>query len=937
MRMVVPWLLAGAIALPLTGCTAQAQEGPPNMTGITSHPCVLVNAETLPELKAKCAADQPTRFGFRTGDFWAEIKRNADRLAALPPYRYAVKIPGEGGVILEEWSYELSDQTPPPHPKSPNYPPWTAMFQERDDSISTRLIHFSFAYLVTGEDLYFQRAREIALHLTKWEQWTDASYGGGRIKACLDTGHCTYSMAMFYDWCYERLTEAERREVREALVGKGIEPILGFVDHYPPDTNGYAVLLSGATLAALAIRPEDARGGGYLTTCLEKTRVSLDKGGKDGGTFEGPMYGTYLLDSFALSFDALTAARVEHDLFEHPYLATMPRYCLGLLAPDTKQIPCFSDGSPGVAVPKLMSILAHRGSKEAAYYLQLIGYLDPSAVYGVYDLIRFDESKLDPQPPAWNPSSVFVDIGYASLRDGFNAQAPSLFFKSGPTTNDIGHNHYDHNAFVVSYGGQWIVPDRGYHDFYVPARRKFSLGSIGHCTVVMDVDEAWMQDTTVPSPGHDQVNRAGGAITEFFAGSAFDYVKGEAAAPYNKGDNVVLDQFDRRIVYVKPHFFVLHDQLAAPQPHAYSFLLHSDGSGDIETDGDGYRLVRTQAQMFTRVLSSVPTRSRVRTYPGAEDYGPFLRVETEPTAAATFTAFLCPQPYQNPEFLRNGDFEQGMAGWHPRANEDLPNHKIVTDNPAQGQQCASIEGSGYYYSDRFSLPAGTHVTARVKIRTGGTPADEGATMHLYFWKGGSAFANVAAGPFRSEAWTEQTISGTVPEGTEQVSLALEYFAPGVGYFDDVRIETDMEVPEPVTPQVTPLGSNGLDVTIGQERYVVLCNTSGQAIEAGGLRTDGVIAVVGLGANGQPSRAFIQGGTLVSWEGRDLLRLSQTGTAEVTLSDSHLVAQATSDVTPHAPLPEQATLFFGRQADGATLNGRQAAIRTTREGVYLGTQ
>jgi len=515
MRYWLSLLLAAGV---LAVGAAQAQETPTNMTGITTHPCVLVNADSLAGLRAKCANDQPTRFGFKTSDFWADAKGKADTLAAAPNYHYEVKIPGENRVILEEWAYELSDQTPPPHPLSPNYPPWTAMFQERADSLSTRLIHFSFAYLVTGEDLYFQKAREIVLHLTKWNEWTDSSYGAGNIKACLDTGHCTYSVAMFYDWCFDRLSETERAEVREALITKGIEPILGYVDHYPADTNGYAALLSGATLAALAIRPEDARGGEYLATCLQKTRVSLDKGGKDGGTFEGPMYGTYLLDSFALSFDALTAAGVEHDLFEHPYLATMPRYCLGLLAPDTKQIPCFSDGSPGIAVPKLMSILAHRGSREAAYYLQLIGYLDPTVVYGIYDFIRFDESKLDPQPPTWNPSTVFVDIGYASLRDGFNEAAPSLFFKSGPTTNNIGHNHYDHNAFVVSYGGQWIVPDRGYHEFYDPPRRKFSQGSIGHCTVVLDADEAWMQDTTVPSPGHDQIKTFGGAITEFYAG-----------------------------------------------------------------------------------------------------------------------------------------------------------------------------------------------------------------------------------------------------------------------------------------------------------------------------------------------------------------------------------------------------------------------------------
>lgn len=888
-----------------------------NMTGVKSHPCVLVNAASLAALKAKCAATTPTKFGFQTSAIWAALQKRADGLAALPTYHYAVAIPGEGGVTLENWEYTLSDQTPPPHPKSPAYPPWTAMFQERDDSLSTRLTHFSFAYLVTGEDRYFQKAREIALHLAKWDQWTDASYGAGNIKACLDTGHCTYSMAMFYDWCYGKLSEAERAEVRQALITKGLEPILGYVDHYPPDTNGYAVLLSGATLAAVAVRPEDPKGGAYLASCIAKIRVSLDRGGKDGGMFEGPMYGTYLLDSLALCFDALIAAQVEQDLFQHPYLATMPHYCLGLLAPDTRQIPCFSDGSPGVAVPKLMSILAQRGSKESAYYLQLINALQPA---GIYDFVRFDESKLDPQPPTWNPSSVFTDIGYASLREGFNDQAASLFFKSGPTTNRIGHNHYDHNAFVVSYGDQWIIPDRGYHDFYRPARRKFSQGTIGHCSVVLDVDEAWLKDTTVPSPGHDQINVAGGKISEFFAGQNFDYVKGEAAAPYNSDTQKVLDRFDRRIVYVKPGFFLLRDELAAPQPHSYNFLLHGDGMGEIQASGDLFTVVRGRSQVWARVLSSAALTPHIETYPGAEDYGQYLRMETARAAQATFTTCLCPQPSANPKFLQNGGFEKGMAGWSPRAGEDLPHHTFATDNPAEGKQYARIEQSGYYYSARFGLPVGSTVTARLKTRTEGTPEDKGVTMHLYFWKAGSAFANVAAGPFRDERWTEHTISGKVPEGTEEISLALEYFAPGAGCFDDVVIDTDAPVVKGLVPAIKPLGSDGLDITLGAERTVVLCGAAGKVHEAAGLKTDAVLAVVALDPQGQPARAFLQGGTYVAWQGKLLLGLTQPGTAEASLADGKLTAQVTYDVTPHAPLPASAELKTTWQPTAATLNG-----------------
>ena len=166
--------------------------------------------------------------------------------------------------------------------------------------------------------------------------------------------------------------------MRAAMVSKGIEPILGYVDHYPPDTNGYAVLLSGATLAALAIRPEDApRRRVPGDSASSKTRGLARPGRQGRRHLRGPdVWDVPAGSPSRCAFDARNSPPGSSTACStHPYLATMPRYCLGLLAPDTKQIPCFSDGSPGVAVPKLMMILAHRGSQEAAYYLQLIGYL----------------------------------------------------------------------------------------------------------------------------------------------------------------------------------------------------------------------------------------------------------------------------------------------------------------------------------------------------------------------------------------------------------------------------------------------------------------------------------------------------------------------------------------------------------------------------------
>ncbi len=920
-------LVARGWALIMGAAAAQAAFG--KEAGM-EHPCVLINRERLPALRAKAGAAAVNRFGFAPADAWAKIKAKADRFVRADPYSYSVDIPLPGGKHAGVWEYTLSDKTPPRHDDTPRYPPWTAMFQERADSITTRLMHLSFAYLITGEAPYLERARRIALNLSKWDYWTDPSYGGGRLKACLDTGHCTYAMGMFYDWCFDGLSEANRAQIRNAIIEKGIQACLAGVDRYPPDTNGYAVILSGAVLAAIAVRPETPEAREWLEQCIEKIRVSLDRGGKDGGAFEGPMYGTYLLDSFAKAFDALEAAGVKHDLFDHPYLATMERYCIGLLAPDTRQIPCFSDGSPTAGYPQLMDIIAHRGSKAAAWYLREIGAVE---ITGIYDFIRFDESRLDPVRPEWNPSSVFVDIGYASLRNGFDRESPALFFKAGPYENNIGHNHFDQNAFVISYGGEWIIPDRGYHSRYDPRERKFSLGTLGHCTVVLDADEAYMARTKVADLGHEQVRKNGARITEFFAGTNFDFVKGEAAEAYNTPERTVLTRFDRSIVFVKPHFFVIYDRLAAPEPHSFNFLLHTDGLGTIEQKDGDFVVSRTTGQVWGRTVASVAASAQVGTYPGAERYGPFLRVATEPVREASFATVLYPRTNPDPSFLRNGGFEQGMAGWRPRANQDLPNHAIVEDGAAAGKKCARVEKSGYYYSAKFKRKPGTRVTAYAKIRTTELPEGKGATMTLYFWGGGKSFARKRVGPFAHTKWREHSVTATVPEGTEQVCLALEFFAPGTAWFDDARIESDEAegaVARTLTPRISALDAGALTVELGPERWLLATREAGEGQAAHGLTTDADLAVVGLNAAGEPASVFLQGGTVAALAGREIVRLDRPGTVEARLEGSALDLRVAHDITPHAPLPESVRLTTGWRPGRARVNGRAAKV-LPREG------
>jgi len=425
------------------------------------------------------------------------------------------------------------------------------------------------------------------------------------------------------------------------------------------------------------------------------------------------MYGDYAATAIADFLWATQSAGIEHDLFAHNYLRTLPRYCISLLDPGTGQLPCFGDGGPGVAFEHLNFVLALRGDPHAAWYCREIGaFSRPSP----RTFIGMDPERLRPAEPDFNPSTCFVDVGYAILRDGYNPGSAFLAFKSGPSEAVVGHNHHDHNSFVINYAGEWIAWDPGYRSYFNPPERRYTAGTLGHNTILLDLDEEYLKSQAVYTLGRDQVRLNKARIAEFFTSNAFDYILGEAAEAYNSDKERVLERFDRQVVFVKPRLFFIRDTLAAPKPHAFSFLLHLATGGEFQINGDGVDAIGAQNVLQTHVFSPAGIRYTTASYPGAERYGPYLAATTGRTAAATITSVLVPR--RQALRLANGGFEKGMAGWRPRSVPGfVENHVIDTEVKHGGNASGRIDRGGYYYSQPFTVPPGTRITARWWAKT----------------------------------------------------------------------------------------------------------------------------------------------------------------------------------------------------------------------------
>ncbi len=133
-----------------------------------NHPRVFLTAKDLAAIQARAADTRACPLGYVPAEAWKRIVDRADAFVAGAPYHHEVVLPGREGGPGKHWEYTLSAEPPPRHDDYPHYPPWTGMFQEGSDSITSRIEYLSLAYKVTGRPQYLGAAKRIVLALCAW-------------------------------------------------------------------------------------------------------------------------------------------------------------------------------------------------------------------------------------------------------------------------------------------------------------------------------------------------------------------------------------------------------------------------------------------------------------------------------------------------------------------------------------------------------------------------------------------------------------------------------------------------------------------------------------------------------------------------------------------------------------------------------------------------
>lgn len=166
-----------------------------------------------------------------------------------------------------------------------------------------RIFYLSYAYRMTGRQIYAQRAQEEMLAACGFSDWNPSHF--------LDVAEMTFALAIGYDWLYDVIEERNRDEIRDAIINKGLEEALDSKKawFYRKDNNWNQVCNSAMTLGALAVfehRPQMCRE--IIEKCIETNPLALRTYAPDGGYPEGYMYWNYGTAYQAILLDALMSA-----------------------------------------------------------------------------------------------------------------------------------------------------------------------------------------------------------------------------------------------------------------------------------------------------------------------------------------------------------------------------------------------------------------------------------------------------------------------------------------------------------------------------------------------------------------------------------------------------------------------------------------------------
>ena len=514
--------------------------------------------EDVPGLRQKVASGVPA-------SIFASIKRQADSCLGYDPTPYVHDYyPTKSHAWLRSW-------TPTQ--------PWTRMMDA-----------CAFAYVITGEPRYAAQAKRLLMAMANTTHWNYGmvsrypkgwrGHGGPFCEAS-----CGARAALAYNWLYSVLSDDERRQVEEAILWKGWFWLHDYVltRSYIRAMNQGPWFNYGALVHAMAVEHRypwlRQSYGTYEANINESVGLCYYQ---DGANTEGAGYWA-ATTNYVVSALPLLARVMGKDIKTYvpePLAKSieLPIYMRSMASKDWCVLGVndgnYSRWSPGHIALFFASLLelpqAQWAWQEAAAKPNY--HRDP-----ILSIIWHRDWGETPRPEL-SLAKRFRGVDWAFLRSGWDYGDVFFALQSGRWGR--GHQHADKNSFVLEAYGERLCPDKGITAYGSP-RGLLYQSTVSHNTITINAGNQ---------------RRANAKITRFEHNDRFDLVESDATANYAHARKVL-----RRILFVRPRYFVIADEVVLDRPGVVEFNLHT--FSQVRVDGDALLFTGDKADMLLKIVA----------------------------------------------------------------------------------------------------------------------------------------------------------------------------------------------------------------------------------------------------------------------------------------------------------------------------------------------
>lgn len=329
-----------------------------------------------------------------------------------------------------------------------------------------RLFFLSYAYRLTLQPAYSQRAEKEMLAIAAFSDWNPSHF--------LDVAEMTMAMAIGYDWLYDQLSPASRTAIKEAILKKGLEPSLNpkYNSWLKAEHNWNQVCNAGITYGAMAIyedQPELAKQ--LINRAIETIVLPMADYAPDGAYPEGYGYWDY-----GTSFNVMFISAVEKLFGKDFGLAAKPGflptagYLENMTGPSGKPFNYSDAGSNGGLQPA-MFWFANKLKNPSLLWVERSRLLndDPKTFMG---------NRLLPAIMIWSAgmgidkinapaSGMWVGKGknpVALMRTSWTDPAAIFVGMKGGSVS-VNHAHMDIGSFVMEADGVRWAMDFGMQEY----------------------------------------------------------------------------------------------------------------------------------------------------------------------------------------------------------------------------------------------------------------------------------------------------------------------------------------------------------------------------------------------------------------------------------------------------------------------------------------